>query len=79
VRIIFGPKREEVTRECRELQNEEPNDLHCSTSIFRVIKSRRMRWVGHVARMGGREVYTGLWWGNLSKETAWETQAYMGG
>jgi hypothetical protein len=51
---IFGPKRDEVTGEWRKLYNEELNDLHSSPSIVRVIKLRRMRWVGHVARMGER-------------------------
>ena len=50
---IFGPKRDEVTGEWRKLHNEEINDLYCSLNIVRVIKSRRMRWVGHVMRMGG--------------------------
>jgi len=55
---IFGPKRDEVTGEWRKLHNEELNDLYCSPIIVRVIKSRRMRWVGPVARMGeGRAVY----------------------
>jgi len=62
---IFGPKRDEVTEEWRKLHNEELNDLYCSPNIFRVIKSRRMRWPGHVARMRKGEVYTGFWWGNL--------------
>ena len=52
LRRIFGPKRDEVTREWRKLHNEEPNDLYCSPCIVKVIKSRRMRWAGHVARMG---------------------------
>ena len=52
LRIIFGTKREEVTREWRKLHNEELNDLYSSPSIVRVIKSRRMRWTGHVARTG---------------------------
>ena len=52
LRRIFGPKRDEVTGEWRTLHNEELNDLYCSPNIVRVIKSRRMRWVGHVARMG---------------------------
>ena len=56
-RRIFGPKRNEVTRECRTLHNEELNDLYCSPNIVRVIKSRRMRWAGHVARIGERGVY----------------------
>ena len=54
LRRIFGPKRDEVTGEWRKLHNEELNDLYCSPNIVRVIKSRRMRWVGHVARMGER-------------------------
>ena len=58
LRRIFGPKRKEVTGEWRRLHNEELNDLYSSPNIVRVIKSRRMRWVGHVARMGEeREVY----------------------
>jgi len=54
LRRIFGPKRGEVTGEWRKLHNEELNDLYCSPNIVRVIKSRRMRWAGHVARMGER-------------------------
>ena len=51
LRRIFGPRRDEVTREWRKFHNEELNDLYCSPNIVRVIKSRRMRWEGHVARM----------------------------
>ena len=54
LRRIFGPKRDEVTREWRKLHNEELNEPCVSPDIFRVIKSRRMRWTGHVARMGDR-------------------------
>jgi len=51
LRRIFGPKKDEVRREWRKLHNEELNDLYFSPSIVRVIKSRRMRWAGHVARI----------------------------
>jgi PAS domain-containing protein len=54
LRRIFGPRRDEVTGEWRKLHNEELNDLYCSPNIVRVIKSRRMRWAGHVARMEER-------------------------
>jgi len=58
LRRIFRPKRDEVTGEWRNLRNEELNDLYCLPNIFRVIKSRRMRLEGHVARMGERrDVY----------------------
>jgi hypothetical protein len=52
LRRIFGPKRDEVTGERRKLHNEELRDLYSSQSIIRIIKSRRMRWAGHVALMG---------------------------
>jgi len=52
LRRIFGPRRDEVTGEWRRLHNEELNDPYSSPNIVRVIKSRRMRWAGHVARMG---------------------------
>jgi len=48
----FGPKRDEVTGEWRKLHNEELNGLYCSPNIVRVIKSKRMRWTVHVARIG---------------------------
>ena len=54
LRRIFGPKRDEVTGEWRKLHSEELNDLYSSPNIVRVIKSRRMRWAGHVALMGER-------------------------
>ena len=56
LRRIFGPRRDEVTGEWRRLHNEELNDLYCSPNIVRVIKSTRMRWAGHVARMGEERV-----------------------
>jgi len=52
LRRIFGPRRDEVTGDWRRLHNEELNNLYFSPNIVRVIKSRRMRWSGHVARMG---------------------------
>jgi transcription termination factor 2 len=58
LRRIFGPKRDEVTGEWRKLHNEELKGLYSLPNIVRVIKSRRMRWAGHVARMEeGRGVY----------------------
>jgi hypothetical protein len=58
LRRIFGPKRDEITGEWRKLHNEELNDMYYSPNIVLVIKSRRMRRAGHVARMGeGRGVY----------------------
>jgi len=61
---ILGPNRDEVTGEWRKLHNEELNDLH-SPNIVGVIKTRNMRWEGHVARMARADVYTGFWLGNL--------------
>jgi hypothetical protein len=52
LRRIFGLKRDEVTGEWRKLHNEELRDLYCLPSIIRIIKSRRMRWEGHVTQMG---------------------------
>jgi hypothetical protein len=54
LRRIFGPKRDEVTGEWRKLHNKELHDLYSSPSIIRIIKSRSMRWAGHVARMEKR-------------------------
>jgi hypothetical protein len=65
LRRIFGPKRDEVTMEWRKLHNEELYDLHSSPNIFGVIKSRRMRWAGYVARMKEKRGYTGFWWENV--------------
>ena len=58
LRRVFGPKRDEVTGEWRKLHNEELSDLYSLLNIVRVVKSRRMRWAGHVACMGeGRGVH----------------------
>ena len=61
LRRVFGPKRNEVTGEWRKLHNKELSDLYSLPNIVRVVKSRRMRWAGHVARMGeGRGVHSVL-------------------
>ena len=74
LRRIFGPRRDEVTGERRRLHNEELNDLYSSPYIVRVIKSRRMRWAGHVARMDEeRGDVEGLGGETGGKETTGET------
>ena len=71
LRRIFGPKWVEVTGEWTKLHNEELKGLYSSPNIVRVIKSRRMRWAGHVARMGeGRVVYRVLVGKPEGEETA---------
>jgi hypothetical protein len=62
LRRIFGPKRDEVTGGWRKLHNEELHILYSSPNIFRNIKSRRMRWAEHVARMGRRGMHIGYRW-----------------
>jgi hypothetical protein len=62
LRRIFGSKGDQVTGGWRKLHNEELPDLYSSSSIIRIIKSRRMGWAGHVARMGKREMRIGYWW-----------------
>jgi hypothetical protein len=59
---ILGSKRDEVTGGLRKLHNEELHNLYSSPSIIRMMKSRRMRWDGHVARMGRRGMHIGYWW-----------------
>ena len=65
LRRIFGPKRDEVIQEWKKLHYEELNDLYSSPHIIQLINWRKMRSVGHIACMGGGEVHTGFWWGNL--------------
>jgi len=72
LRRIFGPRGDEVTGEWRKLHNEELNDLYSSPNIVGVINSRRIRWAGHVARMGEEKGNTGSWWGNRSERDHWE-------
>jgi hypothetical protein len=72
LRKIFEPKREE-DRSCRKLHNDELHNLYSSPNIVRVIKLRRMRWAGHVARMGRGEVFTGFWLEARKQETTGNT------
>jgi hypothetical protein len=62
LRIIFGPKRDEVTGDLGTLYNEELYNLYSWPNIIKIIRSRRMRWPGHVARMGRRGMHVGYWW-----------------
>jgi hypothetical protein len=67
LRRIFGPKRDEVTGGWRKLHNEELHNLYPSSSIIRMIKSTRMRWVGHVALMGRRGMHIRYCWESQKK------------
>jgi hypothetical protein len=62
LRRMFGPKRDEMTGEWRKLHNEELPDLYSSPSIIRIVKSRRMRWAGHVARIWEKRTLIDYWW-----------------
>jgi hypothetical protein len=68
---IFGPKREE-DGSWRKLHNGELHSLYSSPNIVRVIKSRRMRWAGHVARMGRKAVFTRCWFEGPNGRDHWE-------
>jgi hypothetical protein len=75
LRRIFGPKRDEVTAGWRKLHNEELRDLYSSPSIITIIKPRRMRWAGHVAQRGEREMHIGYWWeSQREKDTTRKTK-----
>jgi hypothetical protein len=76
LRRIFGPRRDEVTGEWSKLHNEELHNLYSSPDIIRQVKSRRMRWVGHVARHGrGEKSVQGFGGKARRKETTWKTKA----
>ena len=71
LRRIFGPRRDEVTGEWRRLHNEEINVLYSSPNIVRVIKLRRMRWAGYVARMGEKRVVYRVFVGKPEGKINW--------
>jgi hypothetical protein len=77
LRRIFGPKSDEVTRELRKLHNEEIHNLYSSPNVMRQIKSRRMGWAEHVARMGEerRGKCTRFWWKSPKERVHSETEA----
>ena len=71
LRRVFGPRRDEVTGEWRRLHNDELNDFYSSLNTVRAIKSRRMRWAGHVARMGEEIVVYGFLLVKLEEGDHW--------
>jgi hypothetical protein len=73
-RIVFGPKRDEVTGGWRKLHNEELHSLYPSPCIVRIMMSRRMRWAGNVARMGEKTKHTRYWWESQKIRDHWEDQ-----
>jgi hypothetical protein len=74
LRRIFRAKRDEVTGGWRKLRNEQLHNLYSSPSIIRMMKSRRMRWARHVARMGEKGMHKRYWWKIKKKRDYWENQ-----
>jgi hypothetical protein len=72
LRRIFGPKRDEVTGEWRNLHNEELHNLYSYPDIIRQVTSSRMRLAGHVARMGEERMCTRFWWKSPNERDHWE-------
>jgi len=79
LRRIFVSKRDEVTGEWRKLHKEELNDLYCSHNVVQVLKSRRMRWVEHLACMWERRGVYGVRLGNLRERDHWGDPGIDGG
>jgi hypothetical protein len=79
LRRIFGPKRDEVTAGWRKLHDEELHNLYSSPGLIRLIKSRRMRWVGHVARMREKRNAYRILVGMPEGKTSRKTKTYVGG
>ena len=79
LRTVFGPKRDEVTGEWRKLHNEELRDLYSLPNIVRVVKSRRIRWAGHVAHVGGESCAQGSSGESRGNAAIGEEQTQMGG
>jgi hypothetical protein len=77
LRKIFGPKREE-DGPWGKLRNDELHNMYSPPYIVRVIKSRRLRWAGHVARRGRGEVFTGFWLGGPKARDHWEERGVGG-
>jgi hypothetical protein len=74
LRRIFGLKRDEVTGDWRKLHNEELHNFYSSQNIIRMIKSRRMKWAGHVTRMERVGMYIGYLWGSQKERDHYEDQ-----
>jgi hypothetical protein len=74
LRRIFGQKGDEMTRGWRKVHNEELHNLYFSPGIIRMIRSRRMRWAGHVAGKGRRRMHIRYWWGSQKERDHCEDQ-----
>jgi hypothetical protein len=72
--MIFGPKRFEVAGGLRKLHNEELHNLYSFPNMIRMIKSRRLRWTGHIARVGRIGMHARYWWESHRERDHWEDQ-----